>query len=211
MVRTNAFVASGALALAAVLIGPATAKAAVTGSVTCELKGSAVISPGLTVTPSGNAKKKIKTKTTFNGTLTNCSGTQTGTKKGAQIDGGTVTATGKTTTNVGDALPSCTGLTAPTAPTVLKATVKFTAAGKKIATSKVNLTVGAATIDQNGKVSFPASGPVSGGNAFKGQTLTADALLDKTALDLANLCTGGTTTTFSFTGSQGGSTLDVAP
>lgn len=209
MARTMALVASGVLALSAVLIGPASAK--VTGDVTCTLTGSATIKPGLPLNSPGNATKKLKTTTTFIGTLSNCTGAQLGTKKGAQIDGGTVKATGKTTTAVGQALPSCTALTAPTAPTVLKASVKFTGGGKTLATSTAKLTVGAATIDGSANVSFPASGPVSGGSGFKGQTLTATAILDSSALELATTCAGGTSTAFSFTGIRGESTLDVAP
>jgi hypothetical protein len=209
MARTIAWVAAGALALSTVLVGPAPAK--VTGDVTCTLTGSATISPGLPVTSPGVATKKVKTKTTFTGTLSNCTGTQVGTKKGAQIEGGTVKAKAKTTTAVGDDLPSCAGLTAPTAPTVLKATVKFKGGGKTLATSTVNLTIGAATVDGALNVSFPASGAVKGGSGFKGQTLTATAILDQPVTGFDTVCAGGKTTTFEFTGLRGDSTLVVAP
>jgi len=55
------------------------------------------------------------------------------------------------------------------------------------------------------------SGPVSGGNAFKGQTLTATAVLDKGAADLASVCAGGKSTEFDFPGLAGASTLAVMP
>ena len=182
MLRRMVLVGSGALALSAVLIGPATAK--VTGDVACMLTGSAAISPGLPLNSPGTATKKFKTTVKFTGTLSNCTGTQTGTKKGAQIEGGTVVATAKTTTPVGQALPSCAGLTAPTTPTVLKATVKFTNAGKSLTSSKAYLTIGPAMVGTT--VSFPAAGPVSGGAAFKGQTLIVTAIVDKTAADFAH-------------------------
>jgi hypothetical protein len=209
MIR-NIAAGAGALALAAAVLVPVTASAVVTGNVTCTLKGSASIAPGLPLeSPGAVTKKKLKTTVTFNGTLTDCTGVQTGTKKGAQIEAGTISGKAKTITEVGAALPSCVGLTAQTTPTVLKTTVKFTNAGKTSATSKVNLTIGDAQIDSTLKVAFPSSGPVSGGNAFKAQNLTATAILDKTAADLATLCTGGASTTFNFSGVQGGSTLET--
>jgi len=200
---------AGAFALSAVFMVPTTATAAVTGDVTCTLKGSASIAPGLPLNSPGAATKKYKTTVTFNGVLSDCSGSQSGTKKGLQIEGGTVAAKAKTVTAIGSPLPSCAGLTAQTDVTILKATVKFTNAGKTIATSKVNLTLGDAAISPTLTVSFPASGQVSGGNAFKGQTLTATAILDKGAADLATLCTGGASTTFNFTGVTGQSTLET--
>jgi hypothetical protein len=161
------------------------------------------------LTPADTAKKKLKTTVIFNGTLSNCTGTQAGTKKGAQIDGGTLVGKGKTTTAVGAELPSCAGLTAPTTPTVLKTTVKFTSVGKTIATSKVNLTIGAAGVDGSLTLSFRPSGTVSGGNAFKGATMTANAILDERAPDLDSVCAPGASTTFNFTGVEGESTLQV--
>ena len=120
-----------------------------------------------------------------------------------------MTAVAKTTTAVGQPLPSCAALTAPTAPTVLKATVKFTSGGKTLTSSKALLTVGAAVVNPDLTVKFPASGPVTGGAAFKGQTLTAEAILDDTADNLGALCVGGASTTFTFNGVKGESTLDV--
>jgi hypothetical protein len=209
MSRRIALAAVGALVFSAA-ITPATVEATpVTGSVSCRLTGQAVIKPGLPLNSPGAATKKVKTTTTFTGTLTNCTGAQLGTKKGAQIDGGTVTAKAKTTTAVGEPLPSCTALTATSStPTVLKASVKFTNAGKTLTKSKALLTVGAAVVNPDASVTFPASGPVTGG-AFKGQTLTADAILDDTVLNLGALCTGGSSITFSFTNILGESTLDV--
>jgi hypothetical protein len=210
MFRRIALTAVGALVFSAA-ITPATVQAkAVTGSVSCTLTGSAVISPGLPLNSPGNAITKLKTTTTFTGTLTNCTGAQMNTKKGAPIDGGSVKAVAKTTTAVGQALPSCSALTGPSAnPTVLNATVKFTNGGKTLTSSKALLTVGAAVVNlMDLSVTFPASGPVKGG-AFKGQTATATAVLDGLAGDLATLCAGGTSTTFSFTGVHGDSTLDI--
>ncbi len=194
----------GVFVLSTVLFNSSIAHGAVSGNVTCVLKGSAVITPGLPLASPGNATKTLKTTTTFSGTLSNCSGTQTGTK-GASIDGGTLVAVAKTKTAKGSPLPSCLGLAMPTAPTVLKATVKFTSAGKPIATSKLNLTVGAAVVAQ--QASFPATGTVSGGNGFKGQSLTANAVLDGPASALANFCTGAASTTFTFT--DGSSMLEI--
>ena len=212
MVRTIAFVASGAFALSAVVMAPATARAkTVTGSVSCTLSGKAVIAPGLPlgVPNPGNAAKTLKTTTTFTGTLKCTGGTQMGTQGGAQIDGGTVSAVAKTKVAKGQPLPSCLGLENPTTPTVLKATVKFTSGGTLVATSKANLTLGSVTLSPN--VSFPVSGPVSGGNGFKGQTLTATAVLDKDAADLAPVCAGGASTEFDFTGAIAPSTLETPP
>lgn len=195
----------GALVLSAIVMHAGTAAAKpITGSVNCELIGSATISPGLPLNSPGNATKKFTTKVTFNGTLSNCTGTQTNTKKGAQIDGGTVTATAKTVTAVGQPLPSCAGLATPTTPTVLKTTVKFTHGGAKLTSSTAKLTVATAV---GSTVNFSASGLVSGG-AFKGQNLTASAVLDDTALDFVTVCNApGGLTTLSFTGVQGESTL----
>ncbi len=181
--------AVGVWALSAVIITPGIAAAKpVTGNVSCTLTGTATISPGLPLSSPGAATKKVKTTTTFTGTLSNCTGTQQNTKKGAQIDGGTIVAKAKTTTAIGDPLGSCAGLASPTAPTVLKAKVTFTSGGVKLTNSKADLTVGAAAIGAT--VQFPASGPVKGG-AFKGQTLTAIAILDKGPADLVTTCVGG--------------------
>ena len=200
--------AVGVWALSAVIITPGTAAAKpVTGDVSCTLTGVATISPGLPLASPGAATKKVKTTTTYTGTLTNCVGMQQNTKKGAQIDGGTIVAKAKTTTAVGDPLGSCAGLADPTAPTVLKAKLTFTSGGVKLTNSKADLTVGAAGI--GGKVTFPASGPVTGGAAFKGQTVTATAILDKGLADLAAVCQGGASTTFTFSGVQGESTLVI--
>ena len=114
MLRRIALLSSGALALSTVIIAPgiATAKP-VTGNVSCTLTGKATISPGLPLTSPGNATKNVKTTTTFTGTLSNCTGTQANTKGGAQIDGGTLTATAKTKTAKGQPLGSCAGLANP--------------------------------------------------------------------------------------------------
>jgi hypothetical protein len=208
MLRRIALVGSGALALSTVIIVPGIAAAKpVTGNVSCTLTGKATISPGLPLTSPGNATKNVKTTTTFTGTLSNCTGTQANTKGGAQIDGGSITAVAKTKTAKGQPLGSCAGLADPTAPTVLKATITFTNAGAKLTNSKANLTVGAAVVGTT--VSFPATGPVSGGGAFKGQTVTATAILDKSTADLAAVCQGGASTTFNFSGVIGKSTLVI--
>lgn len=208
MVRTIAFVASGAFALSAVVMAPATARAkTVTGSVNCTLIGKAVITPGLPLASPGSATKTVKTTTTFTGTLSACSGPQMGTKGGLQIDGGTVSAVAKTKVAKGQDLPSCLGLAMPTTPTVLKAKITFTSGGMPIAVSKANLTVDPATVGAT--VSFQVKGPVTGGNGFKGQNVTATAVLDKATADLANVCLGGASTEFDFTGKQGASSLQV--
>jgi hypothetical protein len=208
MLRRIALVGSGALALSIVIITPgiATAKP-VTGNVSCTLTGAATIKPGLPLTSPGNATKNVKTTTTFTGTLSNCTGAQANTKGGAQIDGGTITAVAKTKTAKGQPLGSCAGLQTPTTPTMLKAKITFTNGGVKLTNSVATLSVGGAVIGAT--VSFPASGPVFGGKAFKGQTVTANAILDGSAADLAALCTGGASTTFNFTGVSGASTLVI--
>lgn len=209
MLRKFALVGSGALALSTIITiapGIATAKP-VTGNVSCTLTGTATISPGLPLTSPGNATKNVTTTTTFTGTLSNCTGTQVNTKKGAQIEGGTVVAKAKSKTAKGQPLGSCAGLASPGAPTVLVAKVTFTNGGAKLTNSVAKLTVGAAVVGAT--VSFPATGPVSGGAAFKGQTLTATAILDGSAADLGALCTGGKSTTFHFTGVSGTSTLVI--
>ncbi len=207
MVRTIAFVASGAFAVSAVVMTPATARAkAVTGNVNCTLVGKAVITPGLPLASPGSATKTVKTTVTFTGTLSACTGTQMGTKGGLPIDGGTLSAVAKTKVAKGMDLPSCVGLSMPTTPTVLKAKVTFTSGGMPIAVSKANLTVGNAVIGTT--VSFPAMGPVTGGNGFKGQTVNATAVLDKLTADLANVCAGGASTEFDFA-TPGASSLQV--
>jgi len=222
---------AGAFILSAIVIVPTAAKAKpVTGTVSCTLSGSAMISPGLVLSadcsggatcPTGfqcttsggtstcTATKKLTTTTTFVGTLSNCTGSQTNTPKGAPISAGTVSAKAKTKLAVGQPVSSCLALQSPTTPTSLTTTVKFTTTGGKTVTSKGTLTVGDASLIP--VVSFPVSGPVTGGTAFKGDTLTATAVLDDSAAELAALCNGGTSTTFEFTGIQGDSTLDVAP
>jgi len=208
MLRRIVLVGSGALALSIVIIAPGIAAAKpVTGNVSCTLTGKATISPGLPLTSPGDAKKNVKTTTTFTGTLSNCTGTQANTKGGAQIDGGSMVAVAKTKTAKGQPLGSCTGLATPTAPTVLKAKITFTSGGAKLTNSVASLTVGGAVIGAT--VSFPASGPVSGGGAFKGQTVTVNAVLDQDTAGLAALCTGGASTTFNFTGVMGKSTLVI--
>ena len=208
MLRGIALFGSGALALSTVIMAPGIAAAKpVTGNVSCTLTGKATISPGLPLVSPGNATKNVTTKITFSGTLSNCTGTQANTKAGAQIDGGTLVATGKTKTAKGQPLGSCAGLQTPTTPTVLKAKITFNHAGAKLTNSVATLTVGGAVVGAT--VSFPASGPVSGGAAFKGQTVTVNAVLDKDAAGLAALCTGGASTTFNFTGVMGQSTLVI--
>src|SRR5262245_50520669 len=126
MWRSIVLVVSGAVALSAAMSAPATAKP-VTGNVSCTLSGSAALKPGLPFDSPGNATKKFKTKVTFTGTLSNCTGTQTGTKGGLQIAGGSVTAKGTVITAAGQPLPSCSALaTASTTPITVKAKVKFT-------------------------------------------------------------------------------------
>ncbi len=207
MLRRIALVTSGALALSVVIMYAGTAAAKpVTGNVSCTLTGSATVSPGLPLNSPGNATKKLKTTVTFTGTLSNCTGAQANTKGGAQIDGGSVSAVGKTITAVGQPLPSCLGLANPTTPTVLKSTITFTSGGAKLTNSKVNLTIGAANLGP--PISFDASGPVSGGAAFKGQNLSAIAVLDDDAAGFATKCTSsGGLSTLNFTGLQGRSSL----
>jgi len=188
---------------------PASATAAaVAGTVSCALSGALMISPGLPFNSPGNATKKVTSTTKFTGILTNCAGTQTGTKKGAQIDGGSMSGTAKSVVADGQPKPSCIGLATPTTPTVLKATVKFTSGGKALTKTTALLIVRPWMIGP--AVAFDAHATVSGG-AFKGQKLTTDVILDATQADLATLCTGGKTSTFDFTGVQGESTLAVAP
>src|SRR5262249_29566295 len=94
-------VAFGMLALSAVLTAPGIVAAKpVTGNVSCTLKGSSTVSPGLPFTGT-TLTKPLKTKVTFTGTLSNCTGTQTGTKGGLQIDGGTLSAKGVIKTPAG--------------------------------------------------------------------------------------------------------------
>lgn len=210
MLRRIVLVGSGALALSAVIMAPGIAAAKpITGNVSCTLKGSAVITPGLPLTatdPPTLATKTLKSSTVFTGTLENCTGAQVNTKGGAQIDHGTVVAKGKTKYEKGTAVPNCIDLQNPTVRTVLKATVTFMdATGNKIAKSVANLTVGNATIAA--QVSFPATGPVTGGNAFKGETATSQANLDGGAANVAAACVGGASTTFSFT--DGTSTTEI--
>src|SRR5215813_3662440 len=122
MLRSTALVTSGVLMLSAFVIAPGIAAAKpITGNVSCTLSGTATLKPGLPLMSPGNATKKLKTKITFTGTLSNCTGTQVNTKKGLQIDGGTWTAKGTTITDVGQPLPSCAGLATPaTTATTLK-------------------------------------------------------------------------------------------
>jgi hypothetical protein len=176
MLRRIALMGAGALALANVVMAPGIAAAKpVTGNVSCTLSGKAVITPGLPLqlSPAVQAKKTYKTAVTFNGTFKECTGQQQNinTKKGfGPIDHGTVAAKGKTKYAKGMDLPTCIGLTAPTVPTVFKATTIFMDAKNNIvAKSVATLTVGSATLGP--PVSFPSSGPVSGG-AFKGATAT---------------------------------------
>lgn len=208
MFRRIALVASGTVALVAILIAPAAAKP-ITGNVTCTLKGSATVKPGFPFTSTDPLTKTLKTKVTFNGTLSNCTGAQVNTKKGLQIDGGSVSAKGVITTPAGQVAPNCIDISTkpPVNPLVLKTKVKFTNAGKTIATSVVQGTVGQAQANGSAVI-FPTSGTVSGGNAFKGQSLEADAVLDLDIVGLAAACqaTGGLTT-LNFTGVQGESML----
>ena len=90
-----ALVAAATLVLLAVVIAPAVARP-ITGSVRCTLMGAAAFSPGLPLNSPGPATKKLRTKITFTGTLSHCTGAQTNTKQGLQIDGGTVSAKGQT-------------------------------------------------------------------------------------------------------------------
>jgi len=205
MLRRIVLVGAGALALSIVIITPATVKAAVTGNVSCTLSGSIAVTPGLPLASPGPATKTVKTTYTFTGTLSNCTGTQSGTKKGAQIDGGTVFGVAKSKTAKGADLPSCLGLASPTTPIPLKTKVTFTHGGAKLTNSVATLSLGA--VDLGPPVTVPIAGPVSGGAAFKGQNLTATAVLDGSATDLQPLCMGGASTTFTFSGVKGVSTL----
>ena len=177
------------------------------------MSGTATLKPGLPLVSPGTATKKFKTKIKFVGTLTNCTGTQAGTKNGLQIMGGSVKATGTSTVLPGDALPSCLGLATPAVtPITLKSATKFTntTAGKTktIAKSAAVLTLGTASLGPPS--SFPASGAVLKG-AFLGQNAVATSVLDLDAAGLAAACsaTGGLTT-LSFTGVQGTSTLVIS-
>lgn len=213
MSRRIALATTGTLALLAVVATPAIAATPITGDVSCTLKGAATLKPGLPLNSPGNAAKTFKTKVTFTGTLSDCTGTQTGTKKGAQIQAGTVQAKATIVTAVGQALPSCLGLATPaTTPTTLKTTVKFTNSDsgkpKAIAKSTGVLTLGTPTVGLT--IDFETSGTVSKG-AFAGQTLRAFALLDLGIGDFIAACDSPAgMTTLSFTGVQGDSML-VSP
>ena len=199
MLRRIVLVGSGALALSTVIIGPGVAAAKpVTGDVSCTLTASVVIAPGLPLASPGPAVKTYKSTFTFTGTLTDCTGTQSGTKGGVQIDGGTVVGVAKTKVARGADLPSCLGLENQTTPIVLKTKVTFTHGGVKLTNAVANLSLGA--VDFGPPVKFNLSGTVSGGAAFKGQTLTATAVLDGGPADLQGLCAGGASTKFDFTG-----------
>ncbi len=213
MMQKVTLVASAAFTLSVVLMPPAFAVTPNTGDVSCTLSGSAKLKPGLPLNSPGSATKPFKTKITFTGTLSNCNGTQSGTKKGLQIEGGSVTAKGTVVTAAGQPLPSCLGLaTPPTTPTALKSTVKFTNSTtgkpKVIAKSQAVMTLGTPTLGP--PISFETSGPVSKG-AFVGQNVTAFAVLDLDAAGFAAACSAsGGLTTLSFTGVQGKSTF-VSP
>lgn len=214
MVQKVALVASGAFALSVIIMPPAFAATPVTGNVSCTLTGSAKLKPGLPLdSPGPVTKKPFKTKIKFTGTLSNCTGTQSGTKKGLQIEGGSVKAQGTVITAVGQPLPSCLGLASPpTTPTTLKSTVKFTNSStgkpKTIATSQSVMTLGTPSLGP--PVSFDTSGPVSKG-AFLGQNVTAFAVLDLSVAEFVATCgSPGGLTTLSFTGGQGNSAF-VSP
>ena len=114
-------------------------------------------------------------------------------------------AIGKTKYKKGVPLPDCIGLTSPSVPTVLKSTTLFfDAAGNNVGKSVAKLTVGAATLGP--PTSFPSTGAVSGGNAFKKETITAVANLSN-AGGPAGACNAGASTTFEFT--DGTSTIDI--
>ena len=198
MLRRIVLVGSGALALSTVIMAPGVAAAKpLTGTVSCVLKGSAVITPGLPLGTDQTAAKTYKSTTTFTGTLDQCSGEQQNinTKKGyGPIDHGTTTAVGTTKYKKGTVLPSCIALTSPTVPTVLKATTLFYDANNNLVGKTVaKLTVGPATLTPT---SFTSTGLVSGGNAFKKENIVAYAQL---VGDVAGACLGGTSTTFTFT------------
>jgi hypothetical protein len=207
----RALITSGALALSAATITPAIAATPVTGTVSCTLSGSATLKPGLPMdSPGAVTKKPFKTKVSFSGTLSNCTGTQSGTKNGLQIQGGSVQSKGTAVTAVGAPLPSCLGLaTPPATPTTLKTTVKFTNSSsgkpKAIAKSTGVATLGTPTVGAT--VSFATSGPVSKG-AFAGQNVSAIAILDLDVQGLLAACNApGGLTKLSFTGVQGASML----
>ena len=148
--------------------------------------------------------EKLRTKIRFTGTLTHCTGAQTNTKQGLQIDGGTVSAKGQTITVVGQPLPSCAGLSMP--PTTLKTRVAFTNACNPIATSVAVETLGTPT--SGATVSFGTSGTVWGGDAFKGQNLSALVVLDLDAAALAAACqASGGLSTLNVSGVHGDSLL----
>jgi hypothetical protein len=207
MVRTIAFVALGALVLSTAMMAPGIAAAKpITGNVTCILKGSAVITPGLNLAndPPVTLTKTYKSKVTFTGTLEGCAGTQTNAK--AAFDHGTVVAKGVTKYAKGETQPDCIGLQNPLHPTMLKSTITFfDATGKKVGKSVATLTVGGATI--GGQVSFTSTGTVTGGNSFKGETATAITNLDGPAANIGASCQGGASTTFHFT--DGSSSTDI--
>ena len=211
MLRRIVYAGSGALALSAVIMAPGIAAAKpLTGTVSCVLSGTAVISPGLPLqnNPPVNATKTYTSTTTFTGALTGCTGEQQNinTKKGfGPIDHGTVAASGKTKYKKGMALPDCIGLTSPTVPTVLKTTILFfDAKGNNVGKSVTKGTVGPATLGP--PTSFPVSGPVSGGNAFKKETVTVVSNLSNPG-GPAGACLAGASTTFEFT--DGTSTFDI--
>ena len=197
--------------LASVVIVPGIAAAKpLTGNVACTLSGTAVISPGLPLAndPPVTATKTYTSTTTFTGTLSNCTGEQQNinTKKGfGPIDHGTTTAVGKTKYKKGMNLPDCIGLTSPSVTTVLKATTLFMdASNNLVGKSVAKLTVGAATLGP--PTSFPSTGTVSGGNAFKKESVTVVANLSN-AGGPAGACNAGASTTFIF--DDGTSTLDI--
>jgi len=211
MLRRIALVGSGALALASVVMAPGIAAAKpLTGNVSCVINGTAVISPGLPLqnNPPVNATKTYTSTVTFTGDLTNCTGTQQNinTKKGfGPIDHGTTAAVGKTKYKKGMALPDCIGLTSPTVPTVLKATTLFfDAKGNNVGKSVAKLTVGPAVLTP--VTSFTSTGAVSGGNAFKKETITVTSNLSN-AGGPAGACNAGASTTFEF--KDGTSTIDI--
>ena len=211
MLRRIVYAGSGALALSAVIMAPGIAAAKpLTGTVACTLSGTAVISPGLPLQndPPVAAKKTYTSTTTFTGTLTGCTGDQQNinTKKGfGPIDHGTTAAVGKTKYKKGMNLPDCIGLTSPTVPTVLKATTLFMdAKGNLVGKSVAKLTVGAATLGP--PTSFPSTGTVSGGNAFKKESVTAIANLSN-AGGPAGACNAGASTNFIF--DDGSSTIEI--
>lgn len=145
------------MALAACLTVPVTAGAAVTGNVECTLTGTATIGSQNLLLPSPLQQVTF----TFNGTLTNCTGVQTGTKKGAQIDGGTISIVGKFnvgTLSVDPATPPLACQVAPSKRKGLKATVTFTSGGVKLTNSKVNLTLRSDGNGANGSFCYSLGG-----------------------------------------------------